>query len=653
MGLLMTGGLLVAQDFGKLPDWAAQAARAAATEAAPADADAWVLLDRTEIAYTGSGEIRERRFRLVKVLGERGLRHRTFVIHGLGGKSSKVKKLKGWNLRPDGDLVKLDEDQVVTMNSASEAEFTTETLTGASLERVVKGSLIAFESLEAIQNPMGPVAGTGLLESVPVRRWELDVAKKEGWFTDLKSVEVRLDRRHFLPWIPQVDRLGASGLAASNLPALPVDEGGHPHPSNVLPTVQVRFLDPEFPAGRMWGAWDGVARWTAERYQVVTGSQGGADLKGRKGLEGLKALWSWMAGTLTYKQVYLTPERGWVPEQAPEVGRKRYGDCKDLSAFFLSEAKALGFQVHPVLARISEGEIEPQDEPFPVFNHVISALKLNASLGLSSEVETPRGRFLLVDPTEALVPFGYLGSGHRDRRVLICLPEGGEWVTIPDRAILPDQLDVDLEGEATGTQLQATLRIKERGSYWGLRVIAHHGGAKAVREHLMSRRLDLPASAKVEVARLGDPLDLDRPFEVEVQVTHPDGFHPNGREWILAAWGLPGLPPLIQKAGVARRYPISSQVTGELHYRAKLKVPVRVKPVAPERKVDTPFRAFEWKAEAVPSEGGTTLRLSLDHRYKPAAFGFEDRDKGLQSWKQDRSKVNALREDGLAFEVHS
>jgi hypothetical protein len=72
--------------------------------------------------------------------------------------------------------------------------------------------------------------------------------------------------------------------------------------------------------------------------------------------------------------------------------------------------------------------------------------------------------------------------------------------------------------------------------------------------------------------------------------------------------------------------------------------------VAPERNADTPFRVFEWKAIAEPAAGGTTLRLSLDHRHKPATFGFEDRDKGVQVWKLDRSKVNALREDGLAFE---
>jgi hypothetical protein len=647
--LLLAAALLPAQDLTRLPDWAAQAARDAAGDHAPADADAWVLLDRTEIAYTGDGEIRRRRFRLVKVLGERGVNQGVFAIHGLGGKGNKVKKLKGWNLRPDGELVKLDSDNVVSLNDVTDAEYSTDTLTGAVLERVIKGSLVAFESMEAMQNPVGPVAGTNLLESIPVRRWELDVAKKEGWFTNLQTVEVRIDRRHFQPWITQVEPLGASGLRVANLPALPKDEGGHPHLSNLLPGVRVRFLDPALQTARMWGAWDDLARWTAGYYAPFLAPPAVADLQGRKGIEGLRALWAWMARSFTYKQVYLTPERGWVPEGAAEVGRKRYGDCKDLSAFFMAEAKGLGYTPAPALARINEGEIEDGDPPFPVFNHVIAALRLDASLGLPAEVETPHGRFLLADATDPFTPLGYLGSGHRGRRVMICLPDGGQWAAIPDAAILPDRLELNLDGAVKGTTLRATLTLKETGRYWGLRAIAHRGGAKAVRENLMEHHFDLPATAQIEVSRLGDPFALDRPFEVEVKITHPEGFHRNSGEWDLASWGIPDPPALIQKTGVPRRYPVASLASGGLAYRAVLDLPVKVRPILPELRGDTPFRTFAWKAQAEPSPAGTRVQLSLDHAYKPATFGFEQRDKGLQAWKQDRGLVKALREDGLSF----
>lgn len=647
--VLMGSALLQGQNVSKLPDWAVPAALVPSDVAVPADTDAWVLLDRTEIAYTGSGEIRQRRFRLVKVLTERGIYQGTFFLHGLGGKASKVKKVKGWNLRPDNELVKLESDNVVTMNDASDAEFSTATLTGAILERVVKGSYVAFESLESVQSPLGPIADVMPMESVPVRRWELEVAKKEGWFTNLQSVDVKLDRRHFEPWLTRVDALGAMGLRISDVPAMPKDEGGHPHLSNLLPIVQVRFLDPAIPIGRMWGAWDEIARWNNDHFAPGMTAPGVADLQGRKGLDGLKALWSWMGRSLTYKQVYLTPERGWVPELPLEVGRKRYGDCKDLSAFFMAEAKGLGFAVAPVLARIVEGEIEPQQEPFPVFNHVISAIRLETTLGLPAEVETPKGRFLLVDPTDPLTPLGQLGAFHQGRRVMICLAEGAQWLTIPDKAIRADRMEVLLEGEVQGSQLKAVLKIHETGSYWGFRATAHHGGAKAVRDLIMGGRLDLPATAQVEVLKLGDPMDLSRPFEVELKVTHPEGFRRNGNEFELVSWCVPYPFTLIQKAGIPRRYPVSSSAEGELSYHAVLKVPIKVEPLLPERAGESPFRAFTWKATSSPSEAGTRLDLKLDHRYKTARFDFDQRDKGLQEWKKDRTLLKSLREDGLAF----
>ncbi len=653
LGLLGSTILLQGQDITKLPDWAAKAVRQAAGEKDPEDMDAWVLLDRTEIAYTGSGEIRQRHYRVVKILSERGVWQGTYVLHGLGGKASKVKKLKGWNLRPDSALEKLDSDNVVTQNDTGDEEFSAGTTTGAVLDRMVKGSYVAFESLESIQSPLGPVAHTRPMESVPVRVWELDVAKKEGGFTNLQSVDVKMARRQFEPWISQVEPLGTTGLRVVNLPALPKGEGGHPHLSNLLPVVEVRFLDPVMPLARMWGSWDEVAKWTHGNYLGALSPSGLGDWQGKAPLESLQALWGWMGRSLVYKQVYLTPERGWIPEGAQEVGRKRYGDCKDLTAFFLAEAKGLGFQPVPVLARIVQGEIPAQTDPFPVFNHVISGLRLERSLGLAAEVDTPKGRFLLTDPTDPYTPLGYLGSGHQGRRVMVCLPEGAQWITIPDSAILPDRLSVDIAGEAQGTSLKATLTLRESGDYWGLRIAAHRGGIKGLRDLLMTRYFDLPATAQFEVAKMGVPMDLTAPFEVVLRVSHPEGFRRNGGEFELPAWGMPAVFGMVQKSGVPRRYPIASTASGDLTLHASLSLPERVQPVLPARKGESPFRTFTWAATSRPKGEGTLLELNLEHHLRPASFGFEQRDKGLQAWKQDRSLMKSLREDGLALKSGS
>ncbi|HEY3271353.1 MAG TPA: hypothetical protein VGJ89_09095 [Geothrix sp.] len=643
--------LAPAQDLSRLPEWAAAAAQAAQAEPGPQDAEAWVLLDRTEIAYAGDGEIRLKRMRLLKVLEERGTQYRTYSIYGLGGKASRVKRLKGWNLRPDGNLVKLDSDTVVTMNDATDEEFSTTTFTGAALDRVVKGSLLAFESLESIQNPLGPVADAPLMGSLPVRAWELDVAKKEGWFTNLKAVEIKIDHRHFQPWVTQVEELAGGGLRVRNLAALPIDEGAHPHGSEVLPVVQVRFLDPKEPLAAMWGSWDAHARWVAGIYGPACQPSGVAEVKGGKDLAGLRALAAWMGHGLTYKQVYLSPERGWVPEQAPEVGRKRYGDCKDLTAFLLGEAKRLGYSGAPVLARIVRGRLEADEPPFPRFNHVIAGIRLEATLGLPAEVSTPQGRFLLVDPTDPFTPIGYLSAVHDRGRVMICLPEGAAWVEIPHAAILPQRLSFDLKGEVAGRELKGALVLSESGGYWGLRATARQGGTKAVHDLLLKSYLDLPPTARLDVETMSDPLDLDHPFEVALRLKHPDGLRILAGEGYLADLGVPWVPGVIQRVGRPRHYPVVSFAQGELAYRAEVKFANAVKPFLSSRTGESPFRSFSWTSQALPVGGGTLLKLSLDHRFVPVRYSFETREEGLKAWKQDRSLMKMFRDDALALRM--
>lgn len=636
----------------KLPSWAGSIALASSAEVPPVDANAWVLLDRTEIAYAGDGEIRQRRFRLIQVLTDEGRNQATFSLRGLGGKASKVKNLKGWNLRPDGEMVKVDRDDVVTIHDAGSAEFSTETLTGITLDRVVTGSLIAFESLESITSPLGPVAQEGILESVPVRRWELEVAKKEGWFTDLKSVQISMEKHGFSPWISQVEELAGSRLVLTNLPSLPRDEGGHPYLQEILPAVRVRFLDPSIETGRMWGDWDGLAKWAEANYRSKLAPLPVAVSQGASGLVGLKDLATWMRKALTYKQVYLTPDRGWLPERSDEVGRKRYGDCKDLSCFLIAEASRLGFKGYPVLAAIASPMADRSMSPFPLFNHVIVGLKIPESLGLPAEVETAEGRFLLIDPTDTVTPVGLLGQAHRGREVMICLESGARWVKVPEPSIQPSRLELDLEGEASHEgSLMGTLQILETGNAWDLRSRAQVMGSKGVFDHLVRDLLELPPTGKVVIQSLGDPHDVSVPFKVEAKIEHPQGLRRNGAEWELVGWGIPVPRGLIQKPGAPRRYPIQSNGYGSRSLHVRLKVPGRVQPIATERSGESPFAAYVWSAKASTISPHTLLTLSFEHRWKFADFGFEQREAGLLAWKKDRSQFKLFREEALAFKI--
>lgn len=640
----------LAQDASLLPAWAAPHAQAASAEAEPKNADAWVLLDRTEIAYAGEGEVRVRHLRLVKVLTERGLQAGTFVLSGLGGQASNVRRLKGWNVRPGGDLDRLEQDSVVTLDADSSDQLSTRTLTAAVVPRVVKGSLVAFESLQVFKHPMGPVEEAYPLEQHPVRRWELQVAKKDGWFTNLRQVDIRMETRHFEPWISKVKAVAGESIQLDDLPALPKGETAQPHLRNVLPRVVIRFLDPSHAAAPVCDSWDSLAKWIRQAYASKAYADRLPGSEGKAGLAALEAAHRWMVRDLTYRQVYLTPERGWVPEAAAEVLRKRYGDCKDLTTCFLAQAKEAGMASFPALARIGEGRVEPDEPVSPFcFNHVIAAIRLDQSLGLGAEVQTPKGRYLLVDLTSRTTPLGFLSPAHLGGRVLICTEAGGVWAEIPVAAIQKPEVVVRMDASAdpNGT-LTGQLSIRETGDA-GLRSVKLYGGDAGLRAHLLQNVLDLPPTGRLDLLPSGDPLDFDKPFEVAMTFTHPSGLKLVGKEATLIRWGLPGIPVLLQRAGAPRRFPVDVEAIGTLDYQATIQTPWNLRPELGAFDLASPLRTVTWKAEARAQGERTTLHLAFHQVRAPFRAGFDQLDQGVSAWKQDRAGIKRVLEDGLVF----
>jgi len=642
---------LGAQDPAGLPGWARESLRAAAGEQAPAGAEAWVLLDRTELTYAGGGNVEARRFRLVKVLTGQGTAEGTYGLHGLGGRTSRVRKLQGWNLRADGELVKLDTNDVSTATgTGGEGEgLTARTRTLAVLDRVAKGSLVAFESQETFSTPMGPLRTVLPMEAHPVRVWELTVAGAGG-----KEVPVRMETRHFVPWLKGAEVVPGRSVRAVNVPAIPKGEKARPYDRNTLPWVAVAFQDSSVGEVPLVDSWENVGAWLNYAYVGRRPAARVLATGGTTPLDRLRALHLEVIRQIAYKAVYLTPERGWIPEGGAEVFRKRYGDCKDLTSILTGEAALLGFEACPVLALIQGGRIEP-DEPVSLycFNHVISAIRLERTLGLDAEVETPAGRFLLVDPTDRFTPLGKLGQAHARQRMLICTPKGGIWTAPPAEAVLHPLIRMRLEAEAgAGGELAGTLRLQETGGALGLRQAARDRGPSGMKDYFLENVEDLPPTGALEVKSLGDPMDLERPFEMVVAFRHPRGVTFAAGEASLLAWGLPGALPPLQEAGKARRFPIEegeSQLTRE--FEASIRLPWSLAPVLPELQADSPFRTFNWKASAASRDGSTTVELRFSQTLRPVLFDAERLEEGLARWKKDRYDLKRVLSDGLAFKL--
>lgn len=638
--MLAATALVGAQDLDKLPSWAVAPARAAAAAQPPAQADAWVLLQKWEMDYRGEGEFRLRNHRLVKVLTERGIKEAEHVLDALGGRASKVKRFKGWNLRPDGELVKLDSDRILNIEDEHERR------TGSVLPRAARGSLLAFETDLLLRYPLGPVEVLPILEDIPVAAWEVTVLAPQG-------VDVRLDGRNLAPWVTGVPAKGARSFACASLPAWPEGERGAPHAYDVQPMLIATVLDPAQKGAPVMASWDALARWEWQQFSTRLAGTHVADPVPPGTPERLRAALGWIQREVRYEDVYLSPERGWVPEYAPEVVRKHYGDCKDQACLMVGEARAGGFQAFPVLARIQEGRIEADPPVYPyAFNHVIAAIRLEKSFGFPAEVTAPSGRYLLVDPTDRYTPLGRLNPGHRGRRLLICTESGGEWVQVPDGAPLTRDVRVELDGkvDAQGA-LTADVHLREEANAFGLRATLAEQGEEIFARALRTRLLELPPNGALAVLATTEPQDLASPFQADLHITVPGALTFAGGEAALAALGFPQPPPALQPGNKPRKLPVEGRPAARFEYHARLEVPWRLTPVTPLREVATAFRKGAWKASCEPGGAGGVLDVQYVEDSRTARYGYDALERGAAEWKLDRAAASALREDGFAFKL--
>ncbi len=622
-------------------------ARAALNVTAPAGAEAWVILQRTELAYVGDGEVRRRLCRLIRVDGERGVQEASLVLPSLGGDSSRIKSLKGWNPRPDGEVVRLERADVVATDGGGQGDgYQTRKHTQGVLSRVVPGSWVAFEAVEVIQAPMGPIDVLHVLEDIPIRQWEVRLAKSGGWFGTDRGVQLRIEPVNTAAWPMKLNQ-GADVLTIEAVPAYREREPWSPAAYDTLPRVHVGFLDPVFTKGPSIATWDVMATWIHQQYALRAQPFEPIPLKARPTLDALKALGSWMAREITYKQVYLTPDRGWIPETSVRVVQKRYGDCKDVATCFMGGVHALGLEAFPTLARIGGGHIAASHPITPyAFNHALAAVRLKQSLGLPAEVTTPGGRFLLVDPTSRTTPLGLLPTTHRRGRVMICTPEGAQWAAVPDSAIETEAIKLQMRGklQSDGT-LKAAVAVEELGDALGLRGEALLSSRSELVSSL-ARLLRLPADATLEILQLRDPLDLTTPFTVDLAVTTPRAFKVAQGEVILSPIGLPALPSALpQSPGQPRALPVTSR--GHLTWDLSLDVefPFEVLPLFAERKVESPFRLATWSA----TREGARIQATLRHTWREASFEGVAREQGVREARKDRAALRLMIEEATAF----
>lgn len=197
--------------------------------------------------------------------------------------------------------------------------------------------------------------------------------------------------------------------------------------------------------------WQGIASWYAalsrDRYrltpaldqQLSTVVLGAATLD-----DSLRAIHRWVAQDFRYVSLSLGIG-GYRPRTPMSVWETKYGDCKDKATLFIALARRMGVSAFPVLLS-STGGINRSLPSAYQLDHMIAAVERQ---GVS---DTDPDRFLYLDLTSDLTPYGSLPPSEQGEFALVVFPDGrGEEVILPADPVAVNRATVQISGELTAS----------------------------------------------------------------------------------------------------------------------------------------------------------------------------------------------------------
>ncbi len=179
-------------------------------------------------------------------------------------------------------------------------------------------------------------------------------------------------------------------------------------------------------------------------------------------LEKIRTLYRYLQKETRYVQIYLGID-GWRPHHVEDVHRSLYGDCKDLSVYFIALLRKAGIPAWPALALTRDAGWVDADFPGNQFNHCIAVVPMESDT-------------LWVECTSDVNAVNDLPQNIEGINALLVTPDGGALIRSPESsaeanrgrfsavAILDHDRSLQIQGKAEWTgNLAINLRRELKG----------------------------------------------------------------------------------------------------------------------------------------------------------------------------------------------
>lgn len=381
------------------PSWVKEAAREATTYSPHKDASALILhhsVDATLSANKTQLHV-QKAIRVIKPDAEK-FGHLVEAIAPF----REVKNLKGWTLRPEGEVRVLSKEHIIQLSASGprdDAHFL-----AANLPGVKAGAVVAFEyDIEEI-GVTSSYQSFIFQEQQPVRFVRFSVRMPEGWA--LHEAEWHLQGINFKREPALYEWSGRDLAYRAEEPLMP--------PWQYLSRrIAIVGYDSTSQTAEHFRDWSAVAKWCVALHDPAARAEPDVAAEARRLTqnlntteEKLKRIAEFVRDDIRYVAVEIGKER-WQPRNAAQTLYNRYGDCKDKTTLMRALLEAVNIPSVPVLANTTYAVRSSLPTPFQ-FNHCIIGIPTQHLPPISAMPNATTNGWLFFDPTDPTARLGDL-----------------------------------------------------------------------------------------------------------------------------------------------------------------------------------------------------------------------------------------------------
>src|ERR1051325_1519422 len=462
--LLLSIGYVSAAPGDETPSWLQQAV-SLKVPTYDKQVSAVVLVDDSTVSIDADGRVNEVYNFAVRILLKEGRDYAAGHVSYVPD-TSKVKDLRAWVIRPNGEIKRYGKNETLDIADAPNDvydEYRVKAI--AAKDDAEVGSVFGYTYTKEDRSVFSQ-ANWFFQNEIPVVSSRYTLILPARW----RAEAITFNHANVEP------RVNGSTYTweLSNLPPIP-EEPLSPSIRNLAARLAVSYYPPVTATSvplKTFANWRDVAAWMSELEDPQVQIDDALSRKAyeltalaKTEYEKIRAIGQYVQ-SIQYISIQTGIGRGggYRPHSSTEVFAKSYGDCKDKANLMRAMLKVVGITSLPVSIYSGDPTFVQPSWPSPKqFNHCIIAVKVSDETQANTIITHPTlGRLLIFDPTDSETPVGDLPFYLQGSLALLNTKEATELVRMPETPPEMNLLErnsryeLSADGAITGkVQLQA------------------------------------------------------------------------------------------------------------------------------------------------------------------------------------------------------